>query len=84
MAGALRKVPLFTLEEFLGFYEWRPDNQRWELIDGQPVMMNPPALRHQVIVKNIVFYLESIARQQGVDWEVLDVRSACHSTRGQL
>jgi Uma2 family endonuclease len=31
----------------------RPDNERWELIDGVPVMMTPPTMRHQRIASNL-------------------------------
>jgi Uma2 family endonuclease len=31
----------------------RPDNERWELIGGVPVMMTPPTMRHQRIASNL-------------------------------
>jgi Uma2 family endonuclease len=31
----------------------RPDTERWELIDGVPVMMTPPTMRHQRIASNL-------------------------------
>ena len=33
-------------EEFLAFLKQRPARERWQLIDGEPIMMNPPKLRH--------------------------------------
>jgi Uma2 family endonuclease len=31
----------------------RPDTERWELIDGVPMMMTPPTMRHQRIASNL-------------------------------
>ena len=48
----IRPVGL-TIEEFLAFTATRPDGERWELIEGQPVL-NPSPLRiHQQIGGNI-------------------------------
>ncbi|NJO56230.1 MAG: Uma2 family endonuclease [Rhodospirillales bacterium] len=38
---------------FHGFREDRPKEEKWELIDGRPVMMAPPTRRHQRICRNI-------------------------------
>jgi Uma2 family endonuclease len=54
MAGvAQRSPPRLTIELFRGFLEGRPDEERWELIDGVPVMMAPPTLDHQSIAGNL-------------------------------
>jgi Uma2 family endonuclease len=54
MAGALqRKPPRLSVEVFRGFLEGRPDEERWELIDGVAVMMAPPTLAHQRIASNL-------------------------------
>lgn len=39
-----------TVAEFLAWDDGTPT--RYELIDGRPVAMNPPAVRHAVIVEN--------------------------------
>src|SRR5712691_3307308 len=50
MAGvAQRSPPRLSVELFRGFLEGRPDEERWELIDGIAVMMAPPTLAHQQI-----------------------------------
>ncbi|HEX2255560.1 MAG TPA: Uma2 family endonuclease [Afifellaceae bacterium] len=49
---------LLTAEQYLAFLETRPDDERWELIDGVAVMMNPPTYRHQNIERNILRLLE--------------------------
>src|ERR1700745_3981268 len=54
MAGiAQRSPPRLSVELFRGFLEGRPDEERWELIDGVAVMMAPPTLAHQRIAGNL-------------------------------
>jgi Uma2 family endonuclease len=43
----------FTVEEYLAFIEARPEEERWQLIDGVAMMMPPPTLRHQRIASNL-------------------------------
>lgn len=62
--------PLFTFDEFLAFYESRPDEERWELFDGIPEMMNPPVLPHQAVVRNLIFLLHSASLARDADWQV--------------
>lgn len=38
-----------TDDEFVAFVEQRPHGERWQLIEGDVVVMNPPTLRHQVL-----------------------------------
>ena len=40
-------------ELFRAFYAGRPDEERWELIDGAAIMMTPPTLAHQVMAGNL-------------------------------
>ena len=49
----------FSVEEFLAFYDARPDGERWELIDGVGVMMTPPTKAHQRIGSNLAFELNA-------------------------
>src|SRR5712691_9655837 len=54
MAGVpQRKPPRLSVELFRGFLEGRPDEERWELIDGVAVMMAPPTFAHQRIASNL-------------------------------
>jgi Uma2 family endonuclease len=54
MAGvAQRSPPRLSVELFRGFLEGRPDEERWELIDGVAVMMAPSTLAHQRIAGNL-------------------------------
>jgi Uma2 family endonuclease len=41
------------METFHGFREDRPKEEKWELIDGRPVVMPPPSLVHQRICRNL-------------------------------
>jgi len=54
----------FTVEEYLAFIASRPEEERWQLIDGVAMMMPPPTLPHQVIAMNLAFELNAHFRQQ--------------------
>ena len=53
-----------SIEEFLAFTDTRPQEERWELIEGVPILNPSPIDFHQIIVTNIVTLLmtEKIAR----------------------
>jgi Uma2 family endonuclease len=54
MAGApQRKPPQMSIELFRAFYATRPDEERWQLIDGVAIMMTPPTKAHQRIASNL-------------------------------
>jgi Uma2 family endonuclease len=53
----------FTVEEYLAFIASRPEEERWQLIDGVAMMMPPPTVRHQVIAANLAFELNTHFRQ---------------------
>jgi Uma2 family endonuclease len=57
-----------TIEEFLAFTDTRPDEERWELIEGEPVMSPSPVDDHHMVVANIVTALMLHKRQTGVSW----------------
>jgi Uma2 family endonuclease len=44
---------LWTADQFLNFCMTRPDEERWQLIDGLAIMMVPPSYVHQRIVGNL-------------------------------
>ena len=52
-----RKHPFMNLPEFLCFLHSRPDEERWELIEGVPMMMPPPRIAHQRIASNLERHL---------------------------
>lgn len=49
----VRRVPQWSMEMFHAFYNERPKEEKWELIDGVPIMMPPPTLVHQRICRNL-------------------------------
>jgi Uma2 family endonuclease len=54
MSEALQhRRPRLTVDTYRSWSALRPDNERWELLDGVPVMMNPPTMRHQRIAHNL-------------------------------
>jgi Uma2 family endonuclease len=55
-----------TVEEFYAFTDTRPDEEKWELIDGEPVMQASPSFFHQLIVFNIIVAL-GIAQRAAPD-----------------
>jgi len=60
MALAMQKNEIYTYADYLSW----PQDERWELIDGEPFMMSPaPSRRHQeiagVLHKMIAVYLEN-------------------------
>lgn len=57
-----------TIEEFLAFTDTRPDEERWELIEGVPVMNAAPAEFHQVIAGNLLFSLMATKLRLGASW----------------
>jgi len=54
MPRAAQRKPLpLSIEAFRAWSETRPDEERWELIDGVPMMMTPPTKAHQRIASNL-------------------------------
>ena len=51
--AAQRKPSPLSIEAFRAWSETRPDEERWELIDGVPMMMTPPTQAHQRIASNL-------------------------------
>jgi Uma2 family endonuclease len=57
-----------TIEEFLAFTDTRPQEERWELIEGVPVMNASPVGHHQMIVANITGFLWRFKAERGSSW----------------
>jgi Uma2 family endonuclease len=55
------------VDEFMAFLETRPDNERWDLIEGIAVMMAPPSYAHQRITRNLCELLNSAFSEQRLD-----------------
>lgn len=65
MALAVRRDPGMGVAEYQVWVADRPDEERWELIDGEPVLMAPPSERHQEIVLSLARRLSDLARDRG-------------------
>ena len=60
-----------TIEEFYAFTDRQPDEEKWELIDGEPVLNASPTPLHQWIVRNLVIAIAKREPEQGASWGVL-------------
>ena len=68
MGDFLRRVPQLTLVQFHAFRDERPKEEKWELIDGVPMMMPPPSLVHQRICKNLDRLIDAALSVAGLPW----------------
>lgn len=57
-------------EEFFAFTAARPDEENWELIEGEPVLNASPSRLHQRIVRNLTVLLDELARRTH-GWEAV-------------
>jgi Uma2 family endonuclease len=57
-----------TIEEFLAFTDTRPDEERWELIEGMPVLNPSPIDYHQIVVTNVVAFLVRMKIETNAPW----------------
>ena len=55
------KTGPMTVEEFYAFTDARPDEEKWELIDGEPVLNASPSPMHQWIISNLLLALRTRA-----------------------
>jgi hypothetical protein len=62
---------LMTIEEFLAFTASRPDDERWELIEGRPKMQASATDVHQIITGNIFAILREEKRGRNARWHPL-------------
>jgi Uma2 family endonuclease len=68
MAGATqRKQPPMSRATFRAFTAGRPEEERWQLIDGVPVMMTPPTKAHQRIASNLETLLLTALEKHDAD-----------------
>jgi Uma2 family endonuclease len=60
-----------TVDEFYAFTDTRPDDEKWELIGGEPILNAAPSLLHQLIVRNVLVALTIRERESKARWVVL-------------
>ena len=65
MSLALRRAPRMRVADFIAMIRERPDEERWELLDGDAVLMAPPGERHQQIVSNLLAALRPLVAKFG-------------------
>jgi Uma2 family endonuclease len=53
MTATARQPRKLDIETFLAFYETRPDEEQWQLVDGVALLMTPPFITHQIIATNL-------------------------------
>jgi Uma2 family endonuclease len=63
------KTGPMTVEEYFAFTDTRPDNEKWELIDGEPILNASLSTLHQTILWNLAFLLGTLQRQRPQSWE---------------
>lgn len=64
----LRRTPQLTMTQFQAFREERPKEEKWELINGVPMMMPPPTLVHQRIASNLDRLLNARQETSKPEW----------------
>jgi Uma2 family endonuclease len=57
-----------TVDEFYAFTGTRPDDEKWELIEGEPVLNAAPSPVHQWIVGNVFVALKIREREIKAPW----------------
>ena len=65
----LRRTPQLTMKQFHAFRDERPKEEKWELIDGVPMMMPPPTLMHQRIARNLETLLNARLQKVRPEWQ---------------
>lgn len=65
MSAALERPPRMTVPDFIEMIRPYPDEERWELLEGVPLLMAPQSERHQIIVGNLLASLRWLARPEG-------------------
>jgi Uma2 family endonuclease len=68
MQQKLPESEQMTVEEFLAFTAARPDEERWELVEGVAVLNASPTQFHQIIAGNIYALLWLHLRQNSCSW----------------
>jgi Uma2 family endonuclease len=67
IAASIPRPGTMKVEEFQAFLETRPKDERWQLIEGVAVMMNPPTYVHQRISHNFLIMLDAAFSAQNLD-----------------
>lgn len=60
-----------TVEDFYAFTDGRPDEEKWELIDGELILNASPAYLHQKIVGNVLYAVALQLRGRNAPWHII-------------
>ena len=71
MPNTLANDDQMTIDAFLAFLDARPDGERWELIEGKPVMNAAPTQWHQTIAANLTHLLLTQKSALNASWSVM-------------
>ena len=63
-----RKHAPFTVRSFKAFLDTRPDEERWELVDGLPMPSAARRIAHQRIASNFERHLNDALRARKPEW----------------
>ena len=85
MRAKLAQDDQMTIEEFLAFTDTRPDEERWELIEGIAVLNPSPTNYHQMSTLNIASALLIIRTAQSASWiPLLGIGTRVPASRNSL
>jgi len=62
--SAARALEPMTVNQFLAFCDGQTSPEKWELIDGAPVMMTGGTAGHSLLIGNLFRLLDAAARQR--------------------
>ena len=65
MALAVKRDARMNVAGYRRWVEPRPDEERWELLDGEPVLLAPLRERHPAIVANLIRRIGDLADGRG-------------------
>ena len=65
MSALLKQKPHYNVAAFIEYILPFPDYERWELLDGEPLLMSPPTERHQSVVMNVLRKVDRLAEARG-------------------
>jgi len=65
MSALLRQKPHYNVAAFVEYTLLFPDHERWELLDGEPVLISPQTERHQRVVSNLLAKCRALADRNG-------------------
>jgi Uma2 family endonuclease len=65
----LRRQPQLSLPVFHALRDSRPEEEKWELIDGVPMRSPPPTLVHQRIASNLAALLNETLQLVKPEWQ---------------